>query len=165
MIPCAPSLRKYWGHFQSTQGHASTLRLTDKRRQPHHLMCSKDGQQDDGFETVRFAVTIHPSIGRVFQRHPACKGAAICDYIFVVAPLQEALALVAELKLILKQDLDLDLDVPKFSCYVPGNHLDDDQARALFKDTLENRQSFLDLAAMDAGVYKGTTCCRCAYRR
>jgi len=74
------------------------------------------GQQGDGFETVRFAVTIHPSIGRVFQRHPACKGDAICDDIFVVAPLREALALVAELKLILKQDLDLDLDVPKFNC-------------------------------------------------
>jgi len=55
----------------------------------------------------------------VFQRHPACKGAAICDDIFVVAPHEEALALVDELKLILKQDLDLDLDVPKLNCYVP----------------------------------------------
>ena len=62
------------------------------------------------------------------------------------------MALVVKLKLILKQDLDLDLDVPKFNCYVPGNHLDDDQARALFKDTLASRQSFSDLAAMDAGV-------------
>jgi len=150
MIPCAPSLHKYWDYFQSMQGHASTLLLTDHRGQPHHLTCSKGGQQGDGFETVRFAVIIHPSIGRVFQRHPACK--AICDDIFVVAPLQEALALVAELKLILKQYLDLDLDVPRFNCYVPGNRLDDDQARELFKDTLANRQSFSDLAAMDAGV-------------
>jgi len=71
---------------------------------------------------------------------------------FIVAPLQESLALVAELKLILKQDLDLDLDVPKFNCYVPSNRLDDDQARALFKDTLASQQSFSDLAAMDAGV-------------
>ena len=94
----------------------------------------------------------HPSIGRVFPRNPACKGAAICNYIFVVAPLKEALALAAELKLNLKQDLDLDLDVPKFNCYVPGNCLDDDQAREFFKDTLANRQSFSDLAAMDAGV-------------
>jgi len=106
------------------------------------LPCSKGGQQGDGFETVRFAATIHPSIGRVFQRHPACTGAAICDDIFVVAPLQEALALVADLKLILKQDLNLDLDVPKFNCYVAFNRLDDDQARELFKNTLANRQSF-----------------------
>jgi len=90
--------------------------FTDHRRQPPHLTCSKGGQQGDGFETVCFAVTIHPSTGRVFQRHPDCKGAAICDDdIFVVALLQEALAVVAELKLILKQDLDLDLDVPKFT--------------------------------------------------
>ena len=66
---------------------------------------------------------------------PDCKGTAICDDIFVVAPLQEALALVAELKLILKQDLDLDLDVPKFNSYVPGNLLNDSQARTLLKDT------------------------------
>jgi len=105
------------------------------------LTCSKGGQQGDGFETVRFAVTTHPSIGRVFQRHPDCKETAICDDIFVVAPLQEALALVAELKLMLKQGCDLDLDVPKFNCYVPGNCLDDDQARALFKDTVASRQS------------------------
>jgi len=90
-IPCAPSLRKYWGYFQSMQGHASTLHFTDHREQPHHLTCSRGGQ-GDGFETVHFAVTIHPSIGRVFQRHPACKGAAICDDYFVVGPLQAALA-------------------------------------------------------------------------
>jgi len=93
------------------------------------------GQQGDGFETVRFAVTIHPSIGHVFQHHPACKWATICGDIFVVAPPQKALARVAKLKLILKQDLNLDLDVPKFNCYVPGNCLDDDQARELFKNT------------------------------
>ena len=102
------------------QGHASTLRFTDHRGQPHHFACSKSGQQGDGFETVRFAVTIHPSTGRVFQRHPACKGAAICDDIFVFAPLQEALALVTKLKLILKQNLDFHRDVPKFNCYVPA---------------------------------------------
>jgi len=74
MIPCAPSLRNDWSYFHSMQGHALTLLFTDHRGQPHHLMCSKVGQQGDGFEPVRFAVTIHPSIGRVFQRHLACKG-------------------------------------------------------------------------------------------
>jgi len=64
-IPCAPSLRKYWGCFQSMQGHASTVHF-----KLHHLQCSKGGQQDVGFETVRFVVTIHPSIGRVFSTSP-----------------------------------------------------------------------------------------------
>ena len=35
---------------------------------------------------------------------------------------------------------------------MPGNRLDDDQAHVLLKDTLANRQSFSDLAAMDAGM-------------
>jgi len=29
MIPCAPSLRKYWGYFQSMQDHASIRVYTD----------------------------------------------------------------------------------------------------------------------------------------
>ena len=44
--------------------------------------------------------------------------------------------LVAELKPILKQDLDLDFDVLKFNCYFPGNRLDDVQAHELFVNTL-----------------------------
>ena len=64
------------------------------------------------------------------------KGIVICNVVFVVAPLQEPYTLAAELKLILKQDLD----VPKFICYLPGNRLDDDQVRKLFQNTLENQQ-------------------------
>jgi len=52
MIPCAPSLHKSWGYFQSMQFHSSTLHFTDHRGQPHHLTCSKGGHQGDGFETV-----------------------------------------------------------------------------------------------------------------
>jgi hypothetical protein len=68
-IPCAPSLRKYWGYFQSMQGHDSTLRFNNHKGHSHLLPCSKGGQQGDGFETVCFAVTIHPSIGCVFTLH------------------------------------------------------------------------------------------------
>ena len=113
---------------------------------------SKGGQKGDGFETVQFAGTIHTSVGLAFQRHPARKGVAICDDIFVVAPLQEALMLAVELKLILKQNLVLDLNLLEFNCYVPSNRLDDYQARELLKDTLATRQSFSDLAAMDVSV-------------
>ena len=41
IIPCAPSLRKYLGYFQSMLGQASTLLFTDHRGQPQHLTCSK----------------------------------------------------------------------------------------------------------------------------
>ena len=85
----------------------------------HKIACSKGGQQGDAFEIVRFAVTTFPSFGRVFARHVACTGAAICDEVFIVVPLAESLALAAELKQVLNQDLDL--DVPKFNCFFPGD--------------------------------------------
>jgi len=59
----------------------------------------------------------------VFARHGACTGAAICDDVFIVAPLVEGPALTAELKQVLKQDLDLDLYVPKFNCFFPGHRI------------------------------------------
>jgi len=45
------------------QGNASTMRFSDNQGVTHHLPCSKGGQQGDGLETIRFAVTIHQSIG------------------------------------------------------------------------------------------------------
>ena len=33
----------------------------------------RSNQQDDGLETIRFAVTVHSSIGRVCARHLDCK--------------------------------------------------------------------------------------------
>jgi len=110
-IPCPASLRHYWSCFEFMQGTASTLHFSDYQGQAHKIACSKGGQQADAFETVRFAVTNFPSFGRVFARHGACTGAAICDDVSIVAPLAQGLALAAELKQVLKQDLDLDLDV------------------------------------------------------
>jgi len=120
-IPCPSSLCHYWSYFESMQGTASTLHFSNYQGQAHKIACSKDGQQGDAFEIVRFAVTTFPSFGRVFARHAACTGAAICDDVFIVVPLAEGLALAAELKQVLKQDLDLDLDVLKFNCFFPGD--------------------------------------------
>jgi len=132
-IPCHSSLCHYWSYFKSMQGTASTLHFRDYHGQAHKIACSKGGQQCDAFETVRFAITTFPSFGRVFARHAACTGAAICDDVFIVAPLAEGLALAAELKQVIKQDLDLDLDVPNFNCFFPGERInDDDHAHAFF---------------------------------
>ena len=88
------------------QGTTSTLHFSSYQGQAHKIACSKGGQQGDTFETVRFAVTTFPSFGRVFARHAACTGAAICNDILNVTPLAEGLALAAELKQVLKQDLE-----------------------------------------------------------
>jgi len=63
------TLDKYWGYFLSIQGNASTMRFSDNQGVTHHLPCSKGGHQGDGLETIRFPVTVHPSIGRVCTRH------------------------------------------------------------------------------------------------
>jgi len=136
-IPCPSSLRHYWSYFEYMHGTASTLHFSDYQGQAHKIACSKGSQQGDAFETVRFTVTTFTSFGQVFACHVACTGAAICDDVFIVPPLAEGLALADELKQVLKQDLDLDLDVPKFNCFFPGDRInDDDHARALFQNAL-----------------------------
>jgi len=45
MIPCAPSLQKYWGYFQSMQADSSTFLFIDHRGQPHHLTCLRVGSR------------------------------------------------------------------------------------------------------------------------
>ena len=67
---------------------------------------------------IRFAVTVHPSIGRVCARLD-CKVVGICDDIFIIARLSKALSCAAELEKILKADLDMDLNVPKFNVFFP----------------------------------------------
>ena len=152
-IPCPSSLHHFWSYFESMQGTASTWHFSDYQGRADKIACSKGGQQGDAFETVRFAVTTFPSFGRVFARHAACTGAAICDDVFIVAPLAEGLALAAELKQVLKQDLDLDLDVPKFNCFFPGDRInDDDHARDLFQNALQANPQLACLSGMDTGI-------------
>ena len=42
--------------------------------------------------------------------------------------------------------------MPKSTCYLPGNHLDDEKAHEFLQNTIPNQQSFSDLTAMDASV-------------
>ena len=93
--------------FQTTMTY-----VFDNQGVTHHLPCSKGGQQGDGLETIRFAVTVHPSIGRVCEQHIDYKVVGICDNIFIIARLFKALSCAAEMKKILKADLDMDLNAP-----------------------------------------------------
>ena len=77
------------------------------------------------------------------------------------APLAERLALAAEFKQVLKQDLDLDINVPKFNCLFPGDRInDDDHACALFQNALEANPQLACLSGMDAD---GAACRRGAH--
>ena len=60
-----------------------------------------------------------------------------------------------ERKLVLtgKQDLDLDLNMPKFNCFFPGDQInDEDHARALFQNALQANPQLAYLSGMDAGI-------------
>jgi len=133
------------------QGTTSTLHFSDYQGPAHKIACSKGGQQGDAFQTVRFAVTTFPSFDRVFARRAACTGAPMCDDIFTVATLAEGFALAAELKQVLKQDIDL--EVSKLNCFFLGDRInDDDHARALFQNALQANPQLASLSGMDAGI-------------
>jgi len=97
-------------------------------------------------------VTVHPSIGRVCERHLGCKVVGICDDIFILAPLSEALSCAAEMKKILKADLDMDVNVPKFNVFFPDPSLSLETARSALDLAVRADPSLADLAANGAGV-------------
>ena len=97
-------------------------------------------------------MSVHPSIGRVCERHLGCKVVVICDDIFILARLSEALSCAAEMKKILKADLDMDLNVPKFNVFFPDPSFSLDTARSALDLAVRADPSLADLAAMGAGV-------------
>jgi len=76
----------------------------------------------------------------------------MCDDIFVTARLSKALSCAAEMKKILKADLDMDLNVPKFNVFFPGTFLSLDTARSALECAVRVDPALADLAAMGAGV-------------
>ena len=74
----------------------------------------------------------------------------ICDDIFIIAHLSKALACAAEMKKILKADLDMDLTVPKFNVFFPDTSFSLDTAR--YERAVRDDPVSADFAAMGAGV-------------
>ena len=66
----------------------------------------------------------------VCERHLECRVVGICDDIFIIASLSKALSCAAEMKKILKEDLDMDLNVPKFNVFFPDTSFSLDTARS-----------------------------------
>ena len=134
------------------QGNASTMRFNDNQGVTHHLPCSKEGQQGDGLETIRFAMTVHPSIGRVCERHLDCQVVGICDDIFILARLSKTLLCAAEMKKTLKADLDMNLNVPKFNVFFPDTSFSLDTVRSAVERAVREDPALADLATIGAGV-------------
>ena len=56
------------------------------------------------------------------------------------------------MKKILKADLDVDLNVPKFNVFFPGTFFSVDSARSALERAVRADPALADLAAMGAGV-------------
>ena len=76
---------------------------------------------------MRFCATIHPVWARVMGRHPNARALAFADDGFVRSSLIECLHILAELKHAFKEDLDLDICLPKCKIYIKGAPLEDAQ--------------------------------------
>jgi len=76
----------------------------------------------------------------------------ICDDNFIIARLSKALSCTAEMKKILKADLDMDLNVPKFNVFFPDTSFSLDTARSALDSVVRADPALADLAAIGAGV-------------
>jgi len=76
----------------------------------------------------------------------------ICDDIFIIARLSKALSCAAEMKKILKTDLNMDLKVPKFNVFFLDTSFSLDTARSALDLAVRANPFLADLAAMGAGV-------------
>jgi len=82
--------------IESMQGTASTLpHFSDYQGQAHKMACSKDSQQSDAFETVRFAATSFPLVECLRVIACICPS-AICPSEIWTACILEGLALASK---------------------------------------------------------------------
>jgi len=70
----------------------------------------------------------------------------------MIARLSKALSCAAEMEKILKADLDMDLNVPKFYVFFPDTSFSLDTVRCALDSAVRVDPALADLAAMGAGV-------------
>ena len=97
-------------------------------------------------EMIRFCATIHPTWGRVMQRHREARAVAFADDGYIDGELRECLLILAELKQAFKDDCGLDLQLSKCKLYIKGMTLHD--ARTLVGNIIRQDQRLSDLADM-----------------
>jgi len=88
----------------------------------------------------------------VCERHLDCNVVGMCDEIFIIARLSKALSCAAEMKKILKADLDMDLNKPKFNVFFPDDSFSPDTDRSALERAARADPALADLAAMGTGV-------------
>jgi hypothetical protein len=128
-IPTIAALGPFHGYFRAMRSTASINCYVDHRGRTHRVKGTTGGQQGDGMEMTCFSLSQHPTIGRVFERHPDARGAGFADDLTIYAALLTALKVLAELRLRLGEDTNLRYNMGKLKIYIPG--VTRDRAREL----------------------------------
>ena len=114
-IPTIAALGPFHGYFRAMRSTASNNRYVDHRGHTHLVEGTTGGQQGDGIEMAIFGLSQHPTIGRVFERHPNARGAGFADDLTIYADLK----VLAELRLRLGEDTNLRYNMSKLKIYIP----------------------------------------------
>ena len=92
------------------------LRYFDWDGQVHLVKGKTGGQQGDPLEMLIFNLTIHHLWGRVFAKYPETRLVNFTDDGYITGKLSVTLQVLTEQKRVLKEDVDLELNVLKTSC-------------------------------------------------
>ena len=119
-IPTIKGLRPFLGHFHAMHGTASNNRYRDPRGHTHHVKGTTGGQQGDGLEMMRYSLSQHPIMGRVFARHRNARGVGFADDLNIYASLKTALKVLVEMRQRLGEDAKLSFNMTKVKICIPG---------------------------------------------
>ena len=98
---------------------ASNNRYCDHRGHTHHVKGTTGGQQGDGLEMIRYSLSQHPIIGRVFSDHRNTRGVGFAEDLNIYASLKTALKVLVEMRQRLGEDAKLSFNMTKVKIYIP----------------------------------------------
>jgi hypothetical protein len=74
----------------------------------------------DGLEMMRYSLSQHPIMGRVFARHRNARGVGFANDLNIYASLKTALKVLVEMRQQLGEDAKLSFNMTKVKNYIPG---------------------------------------------
>ena len=119
-LPHLAELQKFFPYFRNMYDSAATLRFYDSTGQVHHISGTTGSQQGDSAAMLNFSHVTHPLWGGIMGHYPSARAAAYADDGFVRDTLLTVLRILAALKHAFKEDLGMELTLPKCKVLIPG---------------------------------------------
>ena len=119
-LPHLAELQKFFPYFRNMYAPAATLRFYDSTGQVHHISGTTGSQQGDSAAMLNFSHVTHPLWGGIMGQYPSARAAAYADDGFVRDTLLTVLRILAALKHAFKEDLGMELTLPKCKVLIPG---------------------------------------------